>query len=89
MTQVDSLDDPLNTATTQAAGSTRLLAPQHYPNNLPLQLTSFIGRENEVSAIKQRLWTTRLLTLTGSGGCGKTRLALEVGATLVGAMHRP
>jgi predicted ATPase/class 3 adenylate cyclase len=50
------------------------------PNNLPLQLTSFIGREREKSEIKKLLSTTRLLTLTGSGGAGKTRLALQVAA---------
>ncbi len=47
-------------------------------NNLPLQLTSFIGREREIGEIKDLLSKARLVTLTGSGGCGKTRLALEV-----------
>ncbi len=47
-------------------------------NNLPLQPTSFIGREREIAELKGLLATTRLLTLTGSGGCGKTRLALQV-----------
>ena len=50
-----------------------------YPNNLPIQLTSFIGREKEMGEIRALLNTTRLITLTGSGGTGKTRLALEVG----------
>ena len=53
------------------------------PNNLPLQLTSFIGREKEIPEVKELLAKTRLLTLTGSGGCGKTRLALQVVADLV------
>ena len=53
-------------------------------NNLPVQLTSFIGREREMEEIVRLLTTTHLLTLTGSGGCGKTRLALEVAAQLVG-----
>ncbi|HET8678584.1 MAG TPA: adenylate/guanylate cyclase domain-containing protein, partial [bacterium] len=53
------------------------------PNNLPRHLTSFIGREREIADVKQWLLTTRLLMLTGSGGCGKTRLALQVGADLV------
>jgi predicted ATPase/class 3 adenylate cyclase len=53
------------------------------PNNLPLQLTSFIGREREMKEIKELLKQTRLLTLTGSGGCGKTRLALQVAADLL------
>jgi hypothetical protein len=47
-------------------------------HNLPAPLTSFIGREGDVQAIRARLAETRLLTLTGVGGCGKTRLALEV-----------
>ena len=52
-------------------------------NNLPQQVTSFIGREKEIEAVKSLLDTTRLLTLTGSGGCGKTRLALQVAAELL------
>jgi predicted ATPase/class 3 adenylate cyclase len=50
------------------------------PNNLPVQLTSFIGRQKEVAEIKGLLNTAHLVTLTGSGGTGKTRLAQEVGA---------
>jgi predicted ATPase len=48
------------------------------PSNLPQQLTSFIGRKREIAEVKRLLSTTRLLTLTGAGGCGKTRLALQV-----------
>jgi predicted ATPase/DNA-binding SARP family transcriptional activator len=44
----------------------------------PVPLTSFVGREHEITAMRQLLGTTRLLTLTGAGGSGKTRLALEV-----------
>jgi predicted ATPase/class 3 adenylate cyclase len=55
------------------------------PNNLPYQLTSFVDREREMAALKQLLTSTRLLTLTGSGGCGKTRLALQVAGDLVDA----
>ncbi len=50
-------------------------------HNLPVQLTSFVGRAKEMAEVKQRLESTRLLTLTGAGGCGKTRLALEVALT--------
>src|SRR5579864_1291279 len=52
------------------------------PNNLPVQLTSFVGREREIAEIKRHLSMTRLVTLTGTGGCGKTRLALQVAADL-------
>jgi predicted ATPase/class 3 adenylate cyclase len=50
------------------------------PNNLPVQLTSFIGREREKAEVRRLLFSTRFLTLTGSGGAGKTRLALQVAA---------
>jgi predicted ATPase/class 3 adenylate cyclase len=50
------------------------------PNNLPLQLTSFVGRERELSAAARLLGGTRILTLTGPGGTGKTRLALQLAA---------
>ncbi len=59
------------------------LNPQRH--NLPIQSTSFIGRETEMEEVKARLSSVRLLTLTGTGGCGKTRLALQVGADLVEA----
>jgi predicted ATPase/class 3 adenylate cyclase len=48
------------------------------PNNLPIQLTTFVGREHEVAAALELLASSRLLTLTGPGGTGKTRLSLEV-----------
>jgi class 3 adenylate cyclase len=53
------------------------------PNNLPLQLTSFVGRESLVAEAKKLLTTTRLLTLSGPGGTGKTRLALQVAADII------
>lgn len=53
------------------------------PNNLPLQVTSVIGRERESEEVKNLFVRTRLLTLTGSGGCGKTRLALQVAADML------
>jgi predicted ATPase/DNA-binding SARP family transcriptional activator len=55
------------------------------PGNLPLQISSFVGREREVAEIKDLLSSTRLLTLTGPGGCGKTRLALAVASDLAGS----
>ena len=51
-----------------------------HPNNLPQQLTSFIGREKEIVEIEALLARTRVLTLAGSGGSGKTRLGLQVAA---------
>ena len=54
-----------------------------FPNNLPLQLTSFIGREEEIAEIRQMLRDSRLVTLTGSGGSGKTRLSLQLAADLL------
>jgi len=48
------------------------------PNNLPLSLSSFIGRQHEIAELELLLPRTRLLTLTGAGGCGKTRLALHI-----------
>ncbi len=53
------------------------------PNNLPLQMTSFVGREAQLHEVRQLLSNTRLLTLTGAGGTGKTRLALQVSAKLL------
>jgi predicted ATPase/class 3 adenylate cyclase len=50
------------------------------PNNLPLQLTTFIGRQRELDEISGLLAGNRLLTLTGPGGTGKTRLALQAAA---------
>ncbi len=49
-------------------------------NNLPIQLTSFIGRDREMAEAKHMLATGRLVTLTGGGGAGKTRLALQIAA---------
>ena len=53
-----------------------------YPGNLPTPLTSFIGRQEQLASLQQLLATTRLLTLTGAGGSGKTRLALAVATAL-------
>ena len=53
--------------------------------NLPTQLSTFIGREKEVEQIKKRLEKNRLVTLTGSGGVGKTRLSIQVASELLDA----
>ncbi len=63
--------------------------PQDFPalaslstptNNLPTQLTTFIGRERELNDAQEKLSTARLLTLIGPGGTGKTRLSLQIAA---------
>ncbi len=54
------------------------------PNNLPLQLTQFIGRERALSELAQLLTRSRLVTLTGTGGAGKTRLSLQLASELSG-----
>src|SRR5919198_314588 len=55
-------------------------AAEALPSGLPRQLTSFIGRERELSELERMLEHTRLLTLTGPGGAGKTRLSIELAA---------
>jgi non-specific serine/threonine protein kinase len=56
-------------------------APRH---NLVRQLTSFIGRETQLADLKELLQQSQLLTLSGAGGCGKTRLALELASKVCG-----
>lgn len=53
------------------------------PNNLPLQLTSFVGREAEIESVKALFESHRLVTLSGAGGSGKTRLSLQIAAELL------
>lgn len=80
-----SADQP-NTSTTAAPEQAAALAAAESrtpSNNLPYQLSSLIGREAEVGGVKADLASHRLVTLTGSGGVGKTRLAIEVGWSLL------
>jgi predicted ATPase len=56
-------------------------------HNLPVALTSFIGRERELREVGRLLDRSRLLTLTGAGGSGKTRLALEAATARLGGCH--
>jgi len=56
-----------------------------FANNLPVQLTSFVGREREIETVRDLLATRRLVTLVGPGGSGKTRLALQVAGNV---LHR-
>ena len=54
-----------------------------FPGNLPLQVSSFIGREREIDRAVAALGDARVVTLTGVGGVGKTRLALQVAAEVL------
>jgi predicted ATPase/class 3 adenylate cyclase/DNA-binding XRE family transcriptional regulator len=58
-----------------------------YLHNLPVQLTTFIGREREIREVKESLSGHRLVTLTGSAGTGKTRLSLQVAADVLDQFH--
>ena len=68
--ETDLLDEPQATAHPSFSKSNK--------DNLPAEISSFIGRESEVSELRQLLQQARLITLTGPGGTGKTRLALRV-----------
>jgi len=60
-----------------------LRSQQNLPHNLPIPPTSFVGREQEMERVKQLLGRNRSLTLLGTGGTGKTRLAIETGRELL------
>ena len=60
---------------------------EHLSNNLPAQVSSFIGREAELAEIAALIEGNRLVTLVGSGGVGKTRLSLHVAADLIDSFH--
>ena len=62
--------------------ATRPVVVPREPNNLPAQVSSFIGRDGELAAVRRLITTCRLVTLTGAGGVGKTRLGLQVAAGL-------
>jgi predicted ATPase/DNA-binding SARP family transcriptional activator/DNA-binding CsgD family transcriptional regulator len=74
---LSSQTPPVDRAPVELAGMGR--------HNLPAPRSSFVGREHELVEVKRTLAMTRLLTLTGMGGAGKTRLALEVSRDLLGA----
>jgi predicted ATPase/class 3 adenylate cyclase len=63
----------------------RLVSLDAFPGNLPAQVTSFVGRRDEIAAVAQALGEGRLVTLTGAGGVGKTRLAIHVAAEVLPA----
>jgi predicted ATPase/tetratricopeptide (TPR) repeat protein/DNA-binding XRE family transcriptional regulator len=70
----------------EAAAAGRSAAPPAARHNLPAPLTSFLGRDQDLARVEQLLGQARLVTLTGTGGTGKTRLAVEAGARLVGRL---
>src|SRR5580704_16259506 len=61
----------------------RSLGNPAMPNNLPAQLATFVGRERELSQLRALVGSSRLVTLTGAGGAGKTRLSLQTAAELL------
>ena len=73
---------PFSPAAGPPQGEEPVESPRH---NLPVPRTSFVGREREMLEVKRELAMTQLLTLTGTGGSGKTRFALEVARSLLGA----
>ncbi|MGB2698457.1 MAG: protein kinase, partial [Candidatus Zixiibacteriota bacterium] len=80
MVDLETLKKSMGAGTTISAAG----GDAHFiPNNLPLQLTSFIGRDQQMADVRQLLRKNRLLTLIGAGGSGKTRLALEVARNLL------
>jgi len=76
-----SADDFLNAL--EFFGSEPKIPAAQTQHNLPVQLTSFIGREKDIEEIQGLIEEHRLVTLTGAGGCGKTRLAIEASAGFV------
>ena len=58
-------------------------APAALPNNLPVMLSSFVGRERELAEVRGLMESERLVTLTGAGGCGKTRLGLQAASEVL------
>ena len=87
--RLKDLGRPENIFQLQAAGLQAEFAPLRslgspaLQNNLPAQLSTFIGRDREVAEVRALVESSRLVTLTGAGGCGKTRLGLQVAAELL------
>jgi predicted ATPase/class 3 adenylate cyclase len=84
--RLKDLDEPEDLAEVMIAGLDAefpAIRTLETPSNLPAELTSFVGRQREVDAASELLANTRLLTLTGPGGTGKTRLALRIGASML------
>ncbi|HET6262513.1 MAG TPA: hypothetical protein VFG99_09790, partial [Chloroflexia bacterium] len=78
--QPDATASPIGSQPDQHGPETAPERERATPTNLPHQISSFIGREREIGEVRELLSRVRLLTLTGAGGIGKTRLAIEVAA---------
>jgi hypothetical protein len=78
------LDRPMHVFQVGPGSFPALRSLDRLPGNLPEQVTSFVGRQAEVAELVDVLGAHRLVTLTGAGGVGKTRLAVQVGAELAG-----
>jgi predicted ATPase/class 3 adenylate cyclase len=79
------LDRPMHIFQVGAGSFPALRSLDRLPGNLPEQATSFVGRQDEMAELGGVVGAHRLVTLTGAGGVGKTRLAVEVAAELAGA----
>ena len=78
------LDRPMHVFQVGGGGFPALRSLDGLPGNLPEQVTSFVGRQDEVAELVAVVGEHRLVTLTGAGGVGKTRLAVQVAAELAG-----
>ena len=84
--RIPNLHEQVTDKDTQADVEERLgkvKPPEIKKHNLPISTTSFVGREKEMKEVRDLFQKSRLITLTGAGGCGKTRLAREIASTLI------
>jgi predicted ATPase/class 3 adenylate cyclase len=77
------LSEPVRVFQVGAGVFSPLRSLENFPGNLPLQLSSFVGRDKELARVAKALEDSRLVTLTGVGGVGKTRLALQTAAEIL------
>jgi predicted ATPase len=77
------LSEPVRVYQVGAGVFSSLRSLENFPGNLPLQSSSFVGREKELARVAKALEESRLVTLTGVGGVGKTRLALQTAADVL------
>jgi predicted ATPase/class 3 adenylate cyclase len=77
------LDRPVHVFQVGGGSFPPLRSLSAFPGNLPIQLTSFVGRQEELVSLAKALEASRLVTLTGTGGVGKTRLAVQAAANMV------